>query len=104
MTNDCTNAEMRDLLPDLLHERLESSARAAVLAHVDACNDCRDELRLLREIEGVLTTRTPRIDLESIAKRLPPPPVKRIPMAPRGRVWLDWRVAAAITLLVAGGG
>ena len=32
---DCPNAEMRDRLPDLLHERLETSVRAAVMAHVE---------------------------------------------------------------------
>ena len=36
---DCPNAEMRDRLPDLLHERLETSVRAAVMAHVDQCDD-----------------------------------------------------------------
>ena len=41
--NDCPNAEMRDLLPDLLHERLDASPRAVVSAHVGACEDCRAE-------------------------------------------------------------
>ena len=105
MMRDCTNAEMRDLLPDLLHERLESSARSVVVAHVDACDDCRDELQLLRDIEGMLAARAPRIDLAAVLKRLPPPPTKLVRVAPsRPHLWSDWRVAAAVTLLVAGGG
>ena len=35
--NDCPNAEIRDRLPDLLHDRLDPSARAAVTAHVATC-------------------------------------------------------------------
>ena len=46
--NDCQNAEMRDQLPDLLHERLAATERAVVMAHLDGCVDCRDELALLR--------------------------------------------------------
>mgnify|MGYP001149706736 CR=1 FL=1 len=32
--NDCPNAEMRDLLPDLLHDRLPVDVRGEVTAHV----------------------------------------------------------------------
>ena len=52
--NDCPNAEIRDQLPDLLHDRLDASARAAVTAHVASCVDCRDELELLRGVHGML--------------------------------------------------
>src|SRR4029078_419075 len=48
--NDCLNAEMRDLLPDLLHDRLAADVRAAVTAHVSACIDCREELEVLRHL------------------------------------------------------
>jgi len=43
--NDCVNAEIRDQLPDLVHERLDASALAIVMAHVDGCIDCRDETK-----------------------------------------------------------
>lgn len=101
--NDCTNAEIRDQLPDLLHERLDASARAMVLAHVEVCVDCRDELQLLRDVQRMSIARTPRVDIAYVVNALPKPPARKAPVAPR-RIWADWRVAAAVTLLVAGGG
>ena len=101
--NDCPNAEIRDQLPDLLHERLDPSARAAVTAHVAACGDCRDELELLRGIHGMLIERAPRIDVAAVVAALPKPAAREIRAARPRRTWADWRVAAAVTLLVAGG-
>jgi len=69
--NDCQNAEMRDQLPDLLHERLAATERAVVMAHLDGCVDCRDELALLRVAHGTLIKATPRIDLNFIVEALP---------------------------------
>jgi hypothetical protein len=106
--NDCTNAEMRDQLPDLLHERLDASARAAVLAHVDGCVDCRDELQLLRDVRGAFDRATPRVDINYVVGALPLPP-KRAPQrttvaaTSRRPLWSDWRIAAAVTLIAAGG-
>ena len=54
---DCSSAEMRDRLPDLLHERLDPSARAAVMAHVADCQDCDLELALLREARVAICIR-----------------------------------------------
>ena len=102
--NDCQNAEMRDQLPELLHERLGASARAAVMAHVDGCVDCRDELELLRVAHSTLMRGTPRVDLNFIVEAIPKAaPRARTLSVPRRRVWTDWRVAAAAVLLVAGG-
>ena len=61
---DCPNAEMRDRLPDLLHERLETSVRAAVMAHVDECDDCRAEIALLREAHVVLSPAVRAVDVD----------------------------------------
>jgi len=102
--NDCQNAEMRDQLPELLHERLAASARAVVMAHVDGCVDCREELELLRVAHGTLIRATPRVDLNFIVEAIPKAaPRARTLSVPRRRVWTDWRVAAAAVLLVAGG-
>lgn len=116
--NDCPNAVIRDQLPDLLHERLDPSARAAVLAHVDACADCRAELAVLRGVHGMLIAHTPRVDVRAIVAALPKPTVVARPVVEpqvaranavalrptaRRRVWSDWRVAAALVLFVAGG-
>jgi hypothetical protein len=100
---------MRDLLPDLLHERLDVSLRAAVVAHVDDCEDCRAELQLLRDTRGMLARQTPRIDVHYVVGALPLAPKRvaspaRAPLAvARNRRWADWRVAAAVAVLAVGG-
>ena len=95
--DDCPNADVRDLLPDLVHGRLDATTRAMVETHIASCADCRAELALLRDLRGSFQG-TPRIDLGAIAAALP---------AYRGgsarRSWVGWRAAAAITVLVAGG-
>lgn len=102
--NDCPNADMRDLLPELLHQRLSATVRAQVTAHVDACTDCREELELLRGVHDVMVTYTPKIDVAYIVSALPAPPAPAVRSAtPRRRNWADWRIAATVTLLAAGG-
>jgi Putative zinc-finger len=99
--SDCPNAEVRDLLPELLHDRLDAPVRAQVLAHVNGCADCRSELELLRSMRGTLHRGTPRVDVNRIVAALP---TSARPAQRRGwRVLNDWRVAAAVTFLVAGG-
>ncbi|HEX8942687.1 MAG TPA: zf-HC2 domain-containing protein, partial [Gemmatimonadaceae bacterium] len=97
--NDCPNADIRDQLPDLLHERLDVSVRAAVMAHVDSCVDCRAELELLRGVHGMLVSRTPRVDVNYIVNALPKRAARPVRLAPRRRVWSDWRIAAAVTVM-----
>lgn len=102
--NDCPNAEMRDLLPDLLHDRLTANVRAEVTAHVSSCVDCREELELLRTLRPLVVMKAPRVDVAYIVNALPKPPRRDVtPIASRRRRWADWRIAAAVTLLVAGG-
>jgi len=101
--NDCQNAEMRDQLPDLLHERLDALARVALMAHIDGCMDCRDELALLRVAHGTLIKATPRVDMNFIIEALPTAaPRARTLSISRRPIWADWRAAAAGVLLVAG--
>lgn len=102
--NDCSNAEIRDQLPDLLHERLDAPLRAVVIAHVSGCVDCRDELELLRSVQKTLIAQTPRVDIAYVIGALPkaPAPRPQIQALPRRR-WADWRMAAAVTVLIAGG-
>ncbi len=71
--SDCSNAEIRDLLPDLMHDRLDAHTRARVIAHVDGCADCRSELELLRSLRGSLDRATPRVDVDRIVAALPTP-------------------------------
>lgn len=101
--NDCPNGEMRDRLPDLLHDRLDPAARREVEAHVHECALCRDELELLREMRRALH-RVPAVDVGAIVAALPAYR-EAATRAPAGRSWNrnGWRIAAAITLLAAGG-
>jgi len=106
--NDCTNAEIRDQLPDLVHDRLTAAERTIVLAHVEDCVDCRDELQLLRDAKAMFARGVPHVDVAYVVGALPKAPAARPveSLAPRQRTraWSDWRVAAAVTLLIAGGG
>ena len=102
--NDCPNAEIRDQLPDLLHDRLDVSMRAAVMAHVDECVDCRSELELLRGVHGMLTAQTPRVDINYVVNALPKRAPQALRVVPRRRAWADWRIAAAVTVLAIGSG
>ncbi|MGH7617346.1 MAG: zf-HC2 domain-containing protein [Gemmatimonadaceae bacterium] len=101
--NDCLNAEIRDQLPELLHDRLSAGARAEVLAHVEQCAECRDELELLRGVHRVMLARTPRIDTARIVASLPKPGAAAVvPMRPSRSRWADWRIAATITVIAGG--
>jgi anti-sigma factor RsiW len=93
---DCPNGELRDLLPDLLHGRLDGSARATVEAHLAGCADCRAELELLREVRGTLR-RGPTMDVAAITAAIPPY------RAPARRSLGRWGAAAAATLIAIGG-
>src|SRR5262245_3790667 len=100
--NDCVNAEMRDQLPELLHDRLPANVRAELVAHVAACADCREELELLRALRATLAAPTPRVDVASIVSALPKP-LSQTARPKARRTWADWRIAAAITVLAVGG-
>lgn len=94
---DCPNGDVRDLLPDYLHDRLESSARLSVERHLAECAACRDELALLRDLRGTLQ-RAPRIDVAAVAAAIP---AYRVPAR---KSWASgWRAAAAITAIAVGG-
>jgi hypothetical protein len=102
--SDCSNGEVRDLLPDLMHDRLDAHTRARVVAHVDGCADCRSELELLRSLRGSLDRGTPHVDVNRIVAALPTPASVRPSQHRRAwRVLSDWRIAAAVTFIVAGG-
>lgn len=93
--NDCPNAAVRDLLPDLVHNRLDAVTRAMVEAHVEGCADCKAEVELLHSLRASFR-RVPQLDLVAIAAAIP------AYRAPVRRSWVGWRTAAAITVLVGG--
>ncbi len=93
---DCPNGEIRDLLPDLLHQRLAPAERERVQAHVDACADCRAELALLGGLRAAMH-RAPAVDVGAIVAAIP------AYRAPAKRSWGGWRIAAAVTMIAVGG-
>jgi anti-sigma factor RsiW len=94
--NDCSNVTMREMLPDLLNDRLAAQSRAEVEAHLASCVDCRAELELLRTVRGAAPT--PPIDAARIAARIAP--YRATPSWVRAtRAW-PVRAAAAIILVV----
>jgi anti-sigma factor RsiW len=103
---DCPNAEMRDRLPDLVHDQLTVTVRAEVTAHVTGCAACAAEVALLRQLHTALRA-APAVDVSKIVAALPAPR-RRLSAAVRSRnaTWerFDWRVAAAVVALVVGGG
>jgi anti-sigma factor RsiW len=95
---DCPRGDIRDLLPDLLHDRLDDATRAEVTAHVDGCAECAAELRLLHTASAALRPQV-QLDTERIARA-----VLRVPVAARRRELPAWLlpVAAALMLLLTG--
>jgi len=71
---DCSNVEMRELLPEYLHDALGPASRGRVEAHLAACSPCREELATLRLARAVLSSeRTPAFDAAAIVRALPRP-------------------------------
>jgi anti-sigma factor RsiW len=94
---DCPNGDVRDALPDYLHDRLDAELRRRVESHLAGCDACRAELSLLRALR-VQMRGVPAVDVEAIAAAIPP---YRAPAA-RSRV-VSWRAAAAVVAFAVGG-
>jgi hypothetical protein len=93
--NDCPNAEIRDLLPDLLHNNLSARDTDRVEAHLAACAECSDELELLAIVRAMnLVPKSTR-------------PAVKVTVAPTHKHWSALpplvRVAAGIALIALGG-
>jgi anti-sigma factor RsiW len=95
---DCPSDEIRDQLPDFVHDQLNASERATVAAHLAHCAACTTEVALLRALRGTLQN-GPTVDVARIVAALPPPSrVARV-----GQRRFEWRIAAAIAALIVGG-
>ena len=102
---DCVNVEMRELLPELAAGTLDTSTRPRVEAHVIECAECASELETLRLVRAAFAA-APAVDTTRIVAALPKPPAtmpSRVAAPPRGGRWMDWRVAAALTMITVGG-
>jgi len=63
---ECTNGELRDLLPLLAHDALEARDAARVRQHLVACAECRAELALLATARAAFDAATPVISTAAI--------------------------------------
>lgn len=99
---DCSNVEIREMLPEQAAGSLQGDSARRMTAHLDECVDCAEELALLRSARTVLL-RAPAVDVSRIATGLAratraraaaPLPVRR------RRVGL--RAAAALLVAAAG--
>ena len=101
---DCANVEMRELLPELVAGALDASTRARVEAHVIACAECASEVDTLRLVRDAFAA-APAVDTRRIVAALARPATESVRTTTRVPVkrWVDWRVAAALTMITVGG-
>lgn len=102
--NSCMEIETREMLPDLLHGTLDASARARVEKHVAGCEECREELEVLRTVKAAAIF-APTIDVNRVVGHIAPyakiaPAVE----APAPSRVVSWLVAASFLVVIAGGG
>jgi hypothetical protein len=97
---DCINAEMRDMLPDLVSGSLGASETQILERHLDQCADCSAELELLRHVYALRPV-APKIDTARIVSMLPEPQVAK--PVKRTLQLSSWRMAAGIAAIAVGG-
>jgi putative zinc finger protein len=102
--NKCTESDIQEMLPDLLHRTLAADARARVEAHVATCEECREDLVVLRTVKSAAVF-APTINIQEVVGRIPPyrtigPAIER-PVSTRV---ISWLVAASLAIAVVGGG
>ena len=110
--SECTNLEMRDLLPEFARGALSGASSVAVEAHLATCADCRAELCVLRDARAVLG-RAPAIDAPRIVTAIARSSAVRreattsVAQARRRRAWSVsapsrrvWLAAASIAAVV----
>jgi hypothetical protein len=95
---DCSSGEVRDRLPELMHNRLSGETLVVVRAHVADCADCRAELALLEQLRSAVAP--PRLDSARIVASLPR--YRAVPAWRRALHSAQLRAAAAVVLLVGG--
>ena len=102
--NKCTDSDIQEMLPDLLHRALADGERQRVEAHLATCDSCQEDLEVLRTVKSAAVF-APWIDVDSVVRQIPPyrtivPATER---PARTRV-VSWLVAASLALVVLGGG
>jgi hypothetical protein len=102
--NNCMEVEAREMLPDLLHDKLDAGTRARVERHVASCEECREELNVLRTVKAAAIF-APTIDVNRVVGHIAPYAriVPEVEAPTRSRL-VSWLVAASFLVVIAGGG
>jgi putative zinc finger protein len=102
--NNCMEVETREMLPDLLHDKLDTATKARVERHIASCEECREELAVLRTVKAAATF-APTIDVNRVVGHIAPY-AKIVPEveAPTRTRLVSWLVAASFLVVIAGGG
>ena len=102
--NNCTDKQINEMLPDLLHGALGAEAMERAEAHLATCEECREELNVLRAVKSAAVF-APTIDVDQVVRRIPPytPIVPAVELPARPRL-VSWLVAATLAIAVVGVG
>jgi anti-sigma factor RsiW len=102
--NNCIEVETREMLPDLLHDTLDAGTKARVERHIAGCEECREELDVLRTVKAAAIF-APAIDVNRVVGHIAPY-AKIVPEveAPTRSRLVSWLVAASFLVVIAGGG
>jgi anti-sigma factor RsiW len=102
--NRCTESAIQEMLPDLLHDTLAADAMRRVEAHLATCEECREDLKALRTVQGAAVF-APMIDVDRVVRQIPPyqtiVPAIEVPARARR---VSWLVAATLAIVIVGGG
>jgi hypothetical protein len=102
--NKCTDTQIQEMLPDLLHGSLDERAREEVEMHLATCESCREDLDVIRAVKGAAVF-APVIDVAHVVRQIPPyrmvvPGVEH----PTHTRIVTWLVAAGLLVAIVGGG
>lgn len=98
---DCLNVEIRELLPEYLGGTLSAARRAEVESHLASCDDCAEELALLRLVRQAYAATAPAVDVGRIVAALPKKSVR--PIRRSWRTSQAFQIAAAVSFIALGG-
>jgi anti-sigma factor RsiW len=102
--NKCTDSDIQEMLPDLLHGALDEAEKVRVDAHIATCDSCQEDLDVLRTVKSAAVF-APSIDVDGVVRQIAPyrAIVPAVEAPARTRV-ASWLVAATLALFVVGGG
>ena len=93
--NKCTEVDIKEMLPDLLHGKLDARAIARVEAHLGHCEVCTEDLEVLRTVKSAAVF-VPPIDIDRVVRQIPPyRAIVHAPQVPARSTVGSWLVAAA---------